>query len=116
MAGEEPQHAVGAAKTTAIDLDDHKLETARTMGATHTVNSNKTDLVEAVCELIGGFRRRCRWRPRPGRSGCRTRANPFRRPAGLGMPPGTSLYGGRHAIEWSSSRIGALRDGASDAD
>ncbi|AIA03573.1 MULTISPECIES: S-(hydroxymethyl)mycothiol dehydrogenase [Streptomyces] len=45
----------GAAKIIAVDIDDRKLETARTMGATHTVNSRSTDPVEAVRELTGGF-------------------------------------------------------------
>src|SRR5215218_2892066 len=45
----------GAAKIIAVDIDDRKLETARTMGATHTVNSRATDPVEAIRELTGGF-------------------------------------------------------------
>ncbi|MFG2900595.1 S-(hydroxymethyl)mycothiol dehydrogenase [Streptomyces zaomyceticus] len=45
----------GAAKIIAVDIDDRKLETAKTMGATHTVNSRSTDPVEAVRELTGGF-------------------------------------------------------------
>ncbi|MEU8783716.1 S-(hydroxymethyl)mycothiol dehydrogenase [Streptomyces sp. NPDC048637] len=45
----------GAAKIIAVDIDDRKLETARSMGATHTVNSRSTDPVEAVRELTGGF-------------------------------------------------------------
>ncbi|MEU6478712.1 S-(hydroxymethyl)mycothiol dehydrogenase [Streptomyces sp. NPDC047017] len=45
----------GAAKIIAVDIDDRKLETARAMGATHTVNSQETDPVEAVRELTGGF-------------------------------------------------------------
>ncbi|MFI2372567.1 S-(hydroxymethyl)mycothiol dehydrogenase [Streptomyces sp. NPDC018833] len=45
----------GAAKIIAVDIDDRKLETARTMGATHTVNSRSTDPVEAIRELTGGF-------------------------------------------------------------
>src|SRR2546421_4542859 len=38
----------GAAKIIAVDIDDRKLEKARTMGATHTVNSKDTDPVEAI--------------------------------------------------------------------
>lgn len=38
-----------------MDIDDRKLETARSMGATHTVNSRTTDPIEAVRELTGGF-------------------------------------------------------------
>ncbi|QGV81463.1 S-(hydroxymethyl)mycothiol dehydrogenase [Streptomyces ficellus] len=45
----------GAARIIAVDIDDRKLETARTMGATHTVNSRTTDPVEAIRELTGGF-------------------------------------------------------------
>ncbi|MFC5803629.1 S-(hydroxymethyl)mycothiol dehydrogenase [Streptomyces formicae] len=45
----------GAARIIAVDIDDRKLETARSMGATHTVNSRTTDPVEAVRELTGGF-------------------------------------------------------------
>ncbi|MFE1956093.1 S-(hydroxymethyl)mycothiol dehydrogenase [Streptomyces sp. NPDC059524] len=45
----------GAAKIIAVDIDDKKLETARSLGATHTVNSRSTDAVEAVRELTGGF-------------------------------------------------------------
>ncbi|WP_189326004.1 S-(hydroxymethyl)mycothiol dehydrogenase [Streptomyces flaveus] len=45
----------GAAKIIAVDIDDRKLATARTMGATHTVNSKQTDPVEAIRELTGGF-------------------------------------------------------------
>ncbi|MFC9290740.1 S-(hydroxymethyl)mycothiol dehydrogenase [Streptomyces sp. NPDC057052] len=45
----------GAARIIAVDIDDRKLATARTMGATHTVNSKETDPVEAIRELTGGF-------------------------------------------------------------
>jgi len=45
----------GAAKIIAVDIDDRKLDKARSMGATHTVNSRKTDPVEAIRELTGGF-------------------------------------------------------------
>ncbi|MEC4014790.1 S-(hydroxymethyl)mycothiol dehydrogenase [Streptomyces sp. H27-D2] len=44
----------GAARIIAVDIDDRKLETARSMGATHTVNSRGTDPVEAIRELTGG--------------------------------------------------------------
>ncbi|MER7767371.1 S-(hydroxymethyl)mycothiol dehydrogenase [Kitasatospora sp. NPDC096140] len=44
----------GAAKIIAVDIDDRKLATARTLGATHTVNSRTTDPVEAIRELTGG--------------------------------------------------------------
>ena len=45
----------GAAKIIAVDIDDRKLATARTLGATHTVNSKETDAVEAIQELTGGI-------------------------------------------------------------
>ncbi|WP_432193237.1 S-(hydroxymethyl)mycothiol dehydrogenase [Streptomyces sp. bgisy027] len=45
----------GAAKVIAVDIDDRKLDTARKLGATHTVNSKDTDAVEAIRELTGGF-------------------------------------------------------------
>ncbi|MFE7445009.1 S-(hydroxymethyl)mycothiol dehydrogenase [Streptomyces chartreusis] len=45
----------GAAKVIAVDIDDRKLDTARKLGATHTVNSKATDAVEAIRELTGGF-------------------------------------------------------------
>ncbi|MFG2222180.1 S-(hydroxymethyl)mycothiol dehydrogenase [Streptomyces sp. NPDC048644] len=45
----------GAAKIIAVDVDDRKLATARSMGATHTVNSRTTDPVEAIREMTGGF-------------------------------------------------------------
>lgn len=45
----------GAARIIAVDIDDRKLATAKTMGATHTVNSRTTDVIEAIRELTGGF-------------------------------------------------------------
>ncbi len=45
----------GAAKIIAVDLDDRKLEWARGLGATHTVNSSTTDPVQAIQDLTGGF-------------------------------------------------------------
>ncbi len=44
----------GAGKVIAVDLDDRKLEWARKLGATHTVNSSEQDAVEAIQELTGG--------------------------------------------------------------
>ncbi|MFJ8108167.1 S-(hydroxymethyl)mycothiol dehydrogenase [Streptomyces sp. NPDC096132] len=44
----------GAAKIIAVDIDDRKLETAKRLGATHTVNSRENDAVEAIRELTGG--------------------------------------------------------------
>ena len=45
----------GASTIIAVDLDDRKLEWAKGMGATHTVNSGQTDPVEAIKALTGGF-------------------------------------------------------------
>jgi S-(hydroxymethyl)mycothiol dehydrogenase len=45
----------GASRIIAVDIDDKKLEWARGMGATHTVNSKQADPVEAIQELTGGF-------------------------------------------------------------
>ncbi|SEC94823.1 S-(hydroxymethyl)mycothiol dehydrogenase [Rhodococcus koreensis] len=45
----------GANKIIAIDRDEKKLEWAKDLGATHTVNGGEVDAVEAVRELTGGF-------------------------------------------------------------
>ncbi|MFE9250534.1 S-(hydroxymethyl)mycothiol dehydrogenase [Streptomyces sp. NPDC007088] len=45
----------GAARIIAVDVEDRKLETAKRLGATHTVNSRTTDPVAAIRELTGGF-------------------------------------------------------------
>jgi mycothiol-dependent formaldehyde dehydrogenase len=45
----------GAAKIIAVDVDDRKLEWAKRFGATHTINSTRTDPVEAIRDLTGGF-------------------------------------------------------------
>jgi len=45
----------GAGTIIAVDIDDQKLEWARGMGATHTVNSKEQDPVEAIQALTGGF-------------------------------------------------------------
>jgi S-(hydroxymethyl)mycothiol dehydrogenase len=45
----------GATTIIAVDLDDRKLEWARNLGATHTVNSGQTDPVEAIKAATGGF-------------------------------------------------------------
>ncbi|MGI5483663.1 S-(hydroxymethyl)mycothiol dehydrogenase [Streptomyces lavendofoliae] len=45
----------GAARIIAVDIDDRKLETARSMGATHTVDARTADPVEAIRELTDGF-------------------------------------------------------------
>lgn len=43
-----------AAKIIAIDLDDRKLEIARNLGATHTINAGAGDVVEAIQALTNG--------------------------------------------------------------
>src|SRR3954470_7564088 len=45
----------GAATIIAVDIDDRKLEWARGLGATHTVNSTESDPVEEIKSLTGGF-------------------------------------------------------------
>ena len=45
----------GATTIIAVDVDARKLETARTFGATHTVDASSEDVVERVRELTGGF-------------------------------------------------------------
>jgi S-(hydroxymethyl)mycothiol dehydrogenase len=45
----------GATTIVGVDLDDRKLELARSFGATHTVNAGTTDPVEAVRAATGGF-------------------------------------------------------------
>ncbi|MGW0390624.1 S-(hydroxymethyl)mycothiol dehydrogenase [Streptomyces sp. NPDC003042] len=44
----------GASRIIAVDLDDRKLEWARGLGATHTVNGRTQDVVKAIQELTGG--------------------------------------------------------------
>jgi S-(hydroxymethyl)mycothiol dehydrogenase len=45
----------GAAKIIGVDIDPTKLTWAKDFGATHTIDSSKTDPVEAIRELTGGF-------------------------------------------------------------
>ena len=45
----------GATTIIAVDIDEAKLARAREHGATHTVNSQDKDAVEAIRELTGGF-------------------------------------------------------------
>lgn len=39
----------------AIDIHDSRLETARELGATHTINSRTEDLAERIAEISGGL-------------------------------------------------------------
>jgi S-(hydroxymethyl)mycothiol dehydrogenase len=45
----------GAGKVIGVDIDDRKLEGARKLGATETVNSRSTDPVTAIQQLTDGF-------------------------------------------------------------
>ncbi len=45
----------GASRIIAVDTSAQKLEWARSMGATHTVDASSADVVESVRELTGGF-------------------------------------------------------------
>ena len=45
----------GASPIIAVDIDAKKLEAAKRMGATHTVDFSSTDPVEAIQALTGGF-------------------------------------------------------------
>jgi S-(hydroxymethyl)mycothiol dehydrogenase len=45
----------GAHTVIAVDIDDRKLDWARNLGATHTIDSSQTDPVEAIRDLTGGF-------------------------------------------------------------
>lgn len=44
----------GAHTIIAVDIDDRKLDWARSFGATHTVNASHADPVEAIRDLTGG--------------------------------------------------------------
>jgi S-(hydroxymethyl)mycothiol dehydrogenase len=44
----------GASPIIAVDIDPKKLEAAKKMGATHTVDSSQVDPVEAIQSLTGG--------------------------------------------------------------
>ncbi|QCB50968.1 S-(hydroxymethyl)mycothiol dehydrogenase [Rhodococcus sp. PAMC28707] len=45
----------GATKIIAVDRDEGKLEWAKDLGATHTVDASAVDPVETIQELTGGF-------------------------------------------------------------
>jgi len=45
----------GAGTIVAVDVDDRKLDSARGLGATHTVNSREQDPVEAIQAVTGGY-------------------------------------------------------------
>ena len=47
--------AFGASKIIAVDIDDEKLEMAKAMGATHTINSKTASksVPECVTDIVG---------------------------------------------------------------
>jgi S-(hydroxymethyl)mycothiol dehydrogenase len=45
----------GAGTIIGVDIDPRKLETATSLGATHTVNAKEADVVDSLRELTGGF-------------------------------------------------------------
>lgn len=54
MAGMLAAKAAGATTLVMVDIVPERLEFAKELGATHTVNSKKTDPVEAINEITGG--------------------------------------------------------------
>lgn len=54
MAGMLAAKAAGATTIIMVDIVPERLEFAKELGATHTVNSKETDPVEAVQEITGG--------------------------------------------------------------
>jgi len=48
-------HLAGAAKVIAVDVDARKLETARSLGATHTIDASSSDVVKEIKAATGGF-------------------------------------------------------------
>jgi S-(hydroxymethyl)glutathione dehydrogenase / alcohol dehydrogenase len=44
---------VSADPIIAIDIFDHKLDLAREFGATHVINSSRSDVAEEVCKIVG---------------------------------------------------------------
>ncbi len=55
MAAVAGARVAGASRIIAVDVDERKLKWAERFGATDTVDSSRTDAVEAVRELTGGF-------------------------------------------------------------
>jgi aryl-alcohol dehydrogenase len=46
--------AVGATTIVAIDIVPSRLEKAKELGATHVINTKKTNPVEAIRDITGG--------------------------------------------------------------
>ena len=55
MAAIQGAQLAGATTIIAVDIDDAKLEQAKTLGATHTINSKNQDPVETIREYTDGF-------------------------------------------------------------
>jgi aryl-alcohol dehydrogenase len=53
LSGIMAARVVGATKIIAIDVHDTRLELARQLGATHTINSRRDDPTKAILELTG---------------------------------------------------------------
>jgi S-(hydroxymethyl)glutathione dehydrogenase / alcohol dehydrogenase len=47
-------HLAGAHPVIAVDIHDHKLAKAREFGATHTINSRRENLVDAIGKILNG--------------------------------------------------------------
>lgn len=47
--------AFGASEVIAVDVVDEKLDNARILGATHTINAMKEDAVDKIKEITGGM-------------------------------------------------------------
>ncbi len=48
-------HLAGAATVIAVDIDPRKLDTARRLGATHTIDASGADVVQEIKNATGGF-------------------------------------------------------------
>ncbi|KAL4183963.1 hypothetical protein AMTRI_Chr11g100980 [Amborella trichopoda] len=47
--------AFGASEIIAVDVQDDKLQNAKKLGATHTINAMKEDVVDKIKEITGGM-------------------------------------------------------------
>jgi aryl-alcohol dehydrogenase len=47
-------HVCGCSKIIAVDINDERLELAKTFGATHGINGKTTDAVKAILDITGG--------------------------------------------------------------
>jgi S-(hydroxymethyl)mycothiol dehydrogenase len=48
-------HLAGAATVIAVDVDPRKLDKARQLGATHTIDASSSDVVQEIKDATGGF-------------------------------------------------------------